>query len=81
MKLLGHRRIEMSLRYAKITPNHLRDEYLKATKRLENRYVSNQGISDLNPQYTEPAHIICSLISFTNRSAKIDRYTKKEPNS
>lgn len=26
MKLLGHRRIEMTLRYAKVTPSHLRNE-------------------------------------------------------
>ena len=34
MKLLGHRRIEMTLRYAKVTPSHLRDEYLRAVSVL-----------------------------------------------
>lgn len=40
MKLLGHRRIEMSLRYAKVTPTYLRDEYLKALTVLEQQWTS-----------------------------------------
>lgn len=38
MKLLGHRRIEMSLRYAQVTPTHLRREYLAALDTLELQY-------------------------------------------
>jgi integrase len=38
MKLLGHRRIEMSLRYAQVTPTHLRREYLAALDALELQY-------------------------------------------
>lgn len=38
MKLPGHRRIEMSLRYAQITPTHIRNEYLRALAVLESQY-------------------------------------------
>lgn len=39
MKLLGHRRIEMTMRYTKVVPSHLRDEYLKAIDALKNDWA------------------------------------------
>ena len=55
MKLLGHRRIEMTLRYAKVVPSHLRDEYLKAMEVLKQSWLPNVLVipenysSKLNP--------------------------------
>lgn len=64
MKLLGHRRIEMTLRYAKVTPSHLRDEYLKAMKIIENQsVVINEIIADVG-DYGHPATLIAQLASF-----------------
>src|SRR3954453_17470167 len=34
MKILGHRSPNMTLRYAQVTPNTLRDEYLKAVSKM-----------------------------------------------
>ena len=78
MKLLGHRRIEMSLRYAKITPAHLRDEYLKAIAVIANQ----AGIEPSNETKTKsrayhPSEIIELLRSFTNKAAKLDVKNKK----
>lgn len=39
MKLLGHKRIEMTLRYAKVVPSHLRKEYLKAVDILKKSWL------------------------------------------
>lgn len=39
MKLLGHKRIEMTLRYAKVVPSHLREEYLKAIDVLKKSWL------------------------------------------
>lgn len=71
MKLLGHRRIEMSLRYAQITPTHLRNEYFKAITALEQKFmppdlqIIKNHISHLAPQ-----DLILQLATFI----------KKEPN-
>lgn len=75
MKLLGHRRIEMTLRYAKVTPQHLRDEYLKAIEVLENQTLVTQKNTPTNLNgYCAPADIIAQLIKFlTKISAKDSR--------
>lgn len=39
MKLLGHKRIEMTLRYTKVVPSHLRQEYLKAVDILKKSWL------------------------------------------
>lgn len=79
MKLLGHRRIEMSLRYAKVTPNHLRDEYLKAIAVIENQagIQENQSTTKITNTVCHPAEIIESLRAFTNKAAKLDAKDKK----
>jgi len=46
MKLLGHRRIEMTLRYASISPTLIRNEYLKATEILEQRFLPHEHLAD-----------------------------------
>ncbi len=70
MKLLGHRRIEMTLRYAKVTPSHLRNEYLRAMKIIESQspaiaaaVTSNLGINEHHP-----AEIIAHIIAFLNKT-------------
>jgi len=73
MKLLGHRRIEMTLRYAKVTPTHLRDEYLKAIRVLENQ--SAAGLFQTSAQTTsacDPSEIIARLASFLIKASRID---------
>lgn len=65
MKLLGHRRIEMTLRYAKVMPSHLRDEYLKAVKILEQQSIPNhQPHSPSSASECHPAEILEQLRSF-----------------
>lgn len=69
MRLLGHRRIEMTLRYASITPTLIRNEYLKAMEKLEQRWISNDRLSssiissDLTP---------ASLVDILSASIKND---------
>lgn len=73
MKLLGHRRIEMTLRYAKVTPQHLRDEYLKAIAVLENQSLVTQKNSSSNlGGYHAPADIIACLIKFLTKISTTD---------
>ena len=78
MKLLGHRRIEMSLRYAKVTPNHLRDEYLKAIAVIENQaglQVATE--TKIHSMEYHPSEIIERLRAFTNKAANLDAKNKK----
>lgn len=69
MKLLGHKRIEMTLRYAKVTPDHLRNEYLKAIKILESSSLltETESLSQAASEY-HPAEIINFLIAFLNKT-------------
>lgn len=76
MKLLGHRRIEMSLRYAKITPAHLRNEYLKAIAVIENQ----NGLQQTKPNPAldyHPSEIIDRLKAYTSQSASISAPQRK----
>jgi hypothetical protein len=78
MKLLGHRRIEMTLRYAKVTPSHLRDEYLKAIKILERQSANpheNQALrTDGQPH---PATLVHQAASLITKAALIDPLPRK----
>jgi len=76
MKLLGHRRIEMSLRYAKITPSHLRDEFLKAIAVIENQTGIQKEMNHTIAEH-QPAEIIGHLKAYTNQSAQIPLTQKK----
>jgi site-specific recombinase XerD len=73
MKLLGHRRIEMTLRYAKVTPQHLRDEYLKAIAVLENQSLVTQKNTPNGAAggYT-PEDIVALLIKFLTKISTKD---------
>lgn len=76
MKLLGHRRIEMSLRYAKITPAHLRNEYLKASAVIENQNGLQQTKPNTALNY-HPSEIIDRLKAYTSQSASISAPQRK----
>lgn len=59
MKLLGHKRIEMTLRYAKVVPSHLRKEYLKAIDLLKKSWLSGDlEIPTGHLLYMDPAELI-----------------------
>jgi hypothetical protein len=64
MKLLGHKRIEMTLRYAKVTPSHLRDEYLKAIRILENQTTVTKIQKSGTTGLLHPSDIIRQITSF-----------------
>lgn len=78
MKLLGHRRIEMTLRYAKVTPSHLRDEYLKAIRVLENQSVitNTKNSGEITGQW-QPAELIRQISRFLNKTNATPRSQKK----
>lgn len=78
MKLLGHRRIEMTLRYAKVTPSHLRDEYLKAIRVLENQSVitNTKNSGEITGQWC-PAELIRQISRFLNKTNATPRSQKK----
>lgn len=69
MKLLGHKRIEMTLRYAKVTPAHLRDEYLKAIAAIENK--SMPELHQKNPP-CQPVELVAHILAFTQKAAQIN---------
>lgn len=79
MKLLGHRRIEMTLRYAKVTPSHLRDEYLKAIKIIEQQtVVGNPTANHRSPsRYEHPTTLIRHIASFITQNAVLDPLPRK----
>lgn len=67
MKLLGHRRIEMSLRYAQVTPTLLRNEYLKAISSIEQNIL-----------YTDQLKTAPNDISLSDLFLQIAAFIKKE---
>lgn len=72
MKLLGHRRIEMSLRYAQITPTHIRNEYLKALAALESQYIpKNNPNPNPCPTHVAPSEIIVQLAAFIKKESGV----------
>jgi site-specific recombinase XerD len=78
MKLLGHRRIEMTLRYAKVTPSHLREEYLKAIEVLENQWVSAEKQAFREAATSgQPAEILHQLATFLGATALTTPQNKK----
>ncbi len=72
MKLLGHRRIEMTLRYTKVTPSLLRNEYLRAMKIIESQSpaIAKAVTSNLGINEHHPADIIADIIAFLNKTSK-----------
>jgi len=78
MKLLGHRKIKMSLRYAQVTPSHLRREYLKAVEAMEKQWHLKQNAP---PQFCtseqNPANIIHQMQAFVRSSADIGTKDRK----
>jgi site-specific recombinase XerD len=78
MKLLGHRRIEMTLRYAKVTPSHLRDEYLKAIEVLEKQLapVETHTCGELATS-GQPIEILNQLGVFLDAAALTSTRNKK----
>lgn len=78
MKLLGHRRIEMSLRYAQITPTHLRNEYFKALAAIERQFIPADEQS-LKPPIARvaPAEIIDQLAAFIKKESSLPSADQK----
>ncbi len=77
MKLLGHRRIEMSLRYAQITPTHLRNEYLKALATLESRYMPKNDAPAPRTMYLAPTDVIGQLAVFIKKESGLNAASQK----
>ena len=78
MKLLGHKRIEMTLRYTKITPSHLRHEYNKAIQTIEKQTsIFDIAISSNSFGFFLPSEIIRQLSSFLSKAAHISPRQKK----
>lgn len=77
MKLLGHRRIEMSLRYAQITPTHLRDEYFRAIAAIEQNFLPQDKPNTIAIR-VEPASIIDQLTTFVKKEANFDKLTHRK---
>ena len=78
MKLLGHRRIEMTLRYAKVTPSHLRDEYLKAVQVLEGQSLSRpHETSHHTDRELHPAALLEQLRWFLVKTSTIPHPQQK----
>lgn len=79
MKLLGHRRIEMTLRYAKVTPSHLRDEYLKAIKIIERQSIRGPTAANHRSpvRHEHPATVIRHVASFITKNAVLDHLPRK----
>jgi site-specific recombinase XerD len=77
MKLLGHRRIEMTLRYAKVTPSHLRNEYFKAIRVLESQSLLTKIKTDEAVDELHPSDLIAQIGSFLNNAGSVPSLQKK----
>lgn len=80
MKLLGHRRVEMSLRYAKVTPSHLRNEYLKAIEVIQKQIGIDSVHYKAGDKYRktiDPADILHQIYALTKKSAILNPRAKK----
>lgn len=78
MKLLGHRRIEMTLRYAKVTSSHLRNEYFKAIHVLENQSRLTRTIHRSEDiEEIHPADILTQVAAFLNKASSLPALQKK----
>lgn len=78
MKLLGHRRIEMTLRYAKVTPSHLRNEYLHAIANLEKGLIPPQQLQSLIHTHSIALHeLIDRICAFLLKEASLDVRQRK----
>lgn len=76
MKLLGHRKIKMTLRYARVTPSLLRNDYLKAMKNIENNYGTKQEKHE-HPSLFTPAGLFHTLVSFVDKAITLKPHQKK----
>lgn len=78
MKLLGHKRIEMTLRYAKVTPSLIRREYLDAMDVMEKKWnVASKNISPEISHALQPTEMIDALKAFANKSTSLKSLDKK----
>lgn len=80
MKLLGHRRVEMSLRYAKVTPSHLRNEYLKAIEVIQKQVGLEQVHYNAKDRYRgsiTPVDALSQIYALTKKSAVLNSRAKK----
>ena len=78
MKLLGHRRIEMSLRYAKVTPALLKNEYFSALQKLETLWSPSSDASIKNTNSSiSPANLIELLRAFSAKEVSLDPNRKR----
>lgn len=78
MKLLGHRRIEMSLRYAKVTPSLLKNEYLRALEKLETQWSPFPKVNlKTTCRSISPAGLVELLRAFSAKEVTIDANRKR----
>ena len=68
-QLLGHRSINMTLRYVSLTPNQLRDEYLAANAKAREQY----GKVPEAPRADEPSDGITSAAALEDIVRKVKR--------
>lgn len=78
MKLLGHRKIKMSLRYAQVTPSHLRQEYLKAVEVMEKQWNIKQNAPvQFCTSEQNAADIVRQMQAFVRKTADIGPKNRK----
>ena len=76
IKLLGHKRIEMSPRYAQVTPSHLRNKYLKAIAVIENQ-TDLQKETNKAPGEYPVSEIINHMMTCLNHATQLPTTQKK----
>lgn len=78
MKLLGHKRIEMTLRYAKVAPSLLRREYLDAMGAMEKKWkVDDESAQGETTPSLDPVEMISQLRTFAEKAAVLDDHKRK----
>lgn len=67
MKLLGHRSLRMTLKYASVSPDTVRDEYFAALAKLESRYELRR-FTKQGDQATNPVEAFSDIIAWLKKS-------------
>lgn len=71
MHLLGHHSLKMTLCYAAVTQETVREEYFAALKKIENRYdLPRQSIHYQQDTTSDPEEAIASVIQWIKRNEK-----------
>lgn len=80
MKLLGHKSVRMTLRYAAVSPENIREEYLTAIGKIEQRQEMREIVEQLQKGDSDP-DLGTSFMELQTLVRRLGHEKKAEPRS